>query len=145
MQLNKEQWLAAAIFSSIAQVTLMSVLGLPYQKETILLSFGQACFLLLPAILWNVLFTVTFVYAFVSIVRLTPSSALRVPILGMLCLNFVYGLFKWLIKASRFNVLYYSLRINGTLFMSLWVLGFLILVMLVLFLGGDFNEKIEEE
>lgn len=134
-----------AIFSSIAQVTLMSVLGLPYQKETILLSFGQTCFLLLPAILWNVLFTVTFVYAFVSIVRLTPSSALRVPILGMLCLNFVYGLFKWLIKASWFNVLYYSLRINGTLFMSLWVLCFLILVMLVLFLGGDFNEKVEEE
>lgn len=123
----------------------MSVLGLPYQKETILLSFGQTCFLLLPAILWNVLFTVTFVYAFVSIVRLTPSSALRVPILGMLCLNFVYGLFKWLIKASWFNVLYYSLRINGTLFMSLWVLCFLILVMLVLFLGGDFNEKVEEE
>jgi len=29
--------------------------------------------------------------------------------------------------------------------MSLWVLGFLILVMLVLFLGGDFNEKVEEE
>jgi len=103
MQLNKEQWLAAAILSSVAQVTLMSILGHPYQKETILLSFGQACFQLLPAILWNVLFVMTFVYAFVSIVQLTPSRAFCVPILSMLCLNFVYGLFKWLIKASRFN------------------------------------------
>jgi len=137
---SKELWQAAAIYSSMAQFTLMFVLGHPYQKETVVLSFGHACFQLLPAILWNVLFLMTFVYAIVSIVQLIKSWDILVPILGILCLNFAYGLFKWLIKASMFNVLYYSLSINGALFMSLWA-GYLILLMLVLFLAGEVRES----
>ena len=126
----KELWQAVAIYSSMAQFTLISVLGHPYKKETVVLSFGQTCFQLLLAILWNVLFLMTFVYAIVSIVQLIKSWVILVPILGIFCLNFAYGLFKWLINASMFNVLYYSFSINGALFMSLCA-GYLILVMLV--------------
>jgi len=145
MRQDKEDCLARTIVYSITQVKMMYVLGHPYQKETVLLSFGWACFRFLPVILWNVLFVVYFVYTFVSIVQLTQSWAFRVPILGMLCLNFFYGLFKWLINAAMFNVLCYSVRINGALFMSLWVLGYLLLYVLVLFLRGDVKEKVEKE
>jgi len=47
----KELWQAVAIYSSMAQFTLISVLGHPYKKETVVLSFGQTCFQLLLAIL----------------------------------------------------------------------------------------------
>ncbi|AES67868.2 uncharacterized protein [Medicago truncatula] len=120
-----------SLSSSIAQVGLMYVLGCPHQKATIQLSFVQACFHLLEPILWNVLFVMTFVTAFVSIVKLIRSWAFRVPIILLLCLNFLYGLFKYVNAASMFNVLCYSYRMNGVLFVSL---GFLVLCCFILVL-----------
>jgi hypothetical protein len=129
---NKEHLLLfGAISSSIAQVGLMSVLDRPHQKAAILLSFGQACFHLLEPILWNVLFVMTFVTAFVSIVKLIQSWAFRVPIILLLSLNFLYGLYKYVNAASMFSVLCYSYRMNGVLFVSL---GFLVLCCFILVL-----------
>jgi hypothetical protein len=142
---NKEDWLAGAILSSMAQVVFMFVLGRPHQKATILLSFGQACFHLLAPILWNVLFVMTFVAAFISIVKLIQSWEFRVLDILMLCLNFLYGLFKWVTVASIFSVLCYSYRMNGVLFVSIRVLGVMLLclgaIVLVIFLRGDVKAK----
>lgn len=132
-----------AFISSMIQFKLFFTLGHAdayenlLRNDTILLSLGQASTQLLPAILWNVMFIVSFVYAFVFTVPMVPSAS-RVPVILMLCLFHLCGLWMWVAEASTSIVICCgSFKMNGILFASLGVLDFillsLVLVMLVLF------------
>ena len=148
---KKEYCAEVVIVLCRIQVALILVVGYAaYQKETVIPSLGQASFLLLQEILWNVMFTVTFVYALIYTVPLVQSLPfyLRVLYILMVCTIYLCGVFKWMVKASRLVVLFNSFRMNGSmLFVSLGVVGVmlfsLILVMLVLFALWRCRIKVE--
>jgi hypothetical protein len=147
---TKEYCAEVVIVSCIIQVALILVVGYAaYQKETVIPSLGQASFLLLPEILWNVMFTVTFVYALIYTVPLVHSLPfyLRVLYILMVCTTYLCGVFEWMVKASRLVVLFNSFRMNGILFVSLGIIDVmlfsLILVMLVLFASWRCRIKVE--
>jgi len=65
------------------------ILGRPHQKATILLSFGQSCFM--ECLVCNDLCHRIHLH---NIMKLIQSWAFRVSIILLLCLNFLYGFFK---------------------------------------------------
>jgi len=145
----KQYCLELAIFSCLYQVRMVHFEDQAFRNlETMPLSSGQAFTILFPPILWNAVFIVNFVYALVYIVSSVQSWVFRVPIISMLCLNHIYGLLKWVVEESRFNVLCYSFRLNGILFASLGVLGFILLyhgvIMLMVFASWRCRRKIQE-
>jgi len=88
------------------------ILGRPHQKATILLSFGQSCFM--ECLVCNDLCHRIHLH---NIMKLIQSWAFRVSIILLLCLNFLYGLFKYVNAASMFSVLCYSYRMNDFFWM----------------------------
>lgn len=123
-----------AIFSSLSHLILLFILGRAYNQiflkkdsETLLLSLWKASTnLFWPSIL-NAMFIVNIVYEFAYRVPLVQPPALRVPVTIMLSLNLLYGLSIWVVAASMFDVIVFSFKMNGILFVSLWIPGFTLL------------------
>jgi hypothetical protein len=146
---SKDLYYGIVAFLTITQVALVLIMSKANnnKKETVILSLWRASFLLSSAIMWDALFIMTFVYALVCTILYIQFSHFRVPFILILCIIHLFGVFKWMVEASRYIVLFNnSFRMNGFLFVSLGVLGvilFSLLIVLVIFWRHE--SKIEDQ
>jgi hypothetical protein len=117
---SKDLYYGIVAFLTITQVALVLIMSKANnnKKETVILSLWRASFLLSSAIMWDALFIMTFVYALVCTILYIEFSHFRVPFILILCIIHLFGVFKWMVEASRYIVLFNSFKMNGILFVS---------------------------